>query len=87
MKSVTASGDRLAQLKQLAKVLAANIDACEDARALPALAKQYRETVLELEQLEGATDNGDEIEKILAQRQQDGKSGAVRAHRTGVSGH
>lgn len=35
MKSVTARGTRLEQLKQLAKVLASGIDACEDCRALP----------------------------------------------------
>ena len=53
MKSVTARGDRLRQLKTLAGVLAANIDACDDTRALPALAKQYRETVREIEEIEG----------------------------------
>ena len=84
MKSITAKGTRLEQLKQLAKVLAANIDGCQDARALPALAKQYRETVQEINELEGATGNDDEIDKILAKRQQDGKSGAVRTHRSGV---
>ena len=30
MKSITARGTRLEQLKQLAKVLAAGIDTCED---------------------------------------------------------
>ena len=34
MKSITARGTRLEQLKQLAKVLASGIDACEDCRAL-----------------------------------------------------
>lgn len=84
MKSITAKGTRLEQLKQLAKILATNIDVCQDARALPALAKQYRETVQEINELEGATSNDDEIEKLLAKRQQDGKSGAVRTHRSGV---
>lgn len=48
MKAATARGNRLEELKALARVLAENIDACEDARALPPLAKQYRETYMKL---------------------------------------
>ena len=66
MKSITARGTRLEQLKQLAK--------------------QYRETIREIEEIEGAKDDTDEIGAILAQREHDGKSGAVRTYRTGVSG-
>ena len=87
MKSVTARGTRLEQLKQLAKVLASGIDACEDCRALPQLTKQYRETIREIEEIEGAADNGDEVSEILAERQNDGKPGAVRTHRAGVPVH
>ena len=83
MKSITARGTRLEQLKQLAKVLASGIDACEDCRALT---KQYRETIREIEEIEGADNDTDEIGAILAQRDHDGKSGAVRTYRTGVSG-
>ena len=78
MKSITARGTRLEQLKQLAKVLASGIDECKDCRALPQLTKQYRETIREIEEIEGAKDDGDEVSKILAQREQDGKPGAVR---------
>ena len=84
MKSITARGTRLEQLKQLAKVLASGIDACEDCRALPQLTKQYRETIREIEEIEGAADDTDEISEILAQRESDGKPGAVRTHRTAV---
>ena len=84
MKSVTTRGTRLEQLRQLAKVLAAGIDTCEDCRALPQLTKQYRETIREIEEIEGTNDDTDEIGAILAERQQDGKPGAVRTHRTGV---
>ena len=87
MKSVTAKGGRLEQLKALAKVLAASIDDCEDCRALPALTKQYRETIREIEEMEGAADDGDEISAILAEREQDGKAGAVRKTRSELSGH
>lgn len=84
MKTVTARGDRLKQLKTLAGVLASSIDDCEDARALPQLAKQYRETVREIEELEGAEHHGDEIGEILLQRKADGKPGAVRPDRTAL---
>lgn len=87
MKSVTARGTRLEQLKQLAKVLASGIDACEDCRALPQLTKQYRETIREIEEIEGAADDTDEISEILAERESNGKPGAVRTHRAGVPGH
>ena len=86
MKSATARNDRLLQLKELAKVLAGSIDSCNDPKALPPLAKQYRETIREIEEIEGAKDDTDEIGAILAQREHDGKSGAVRTYRTGVSG-
>ena len=81
MKSITARGTLLEQLKQLAKVLAANIDGCDDPKNLPQLAKQYRETIREIEEIEGAADNGDEVSEILAERQSDGKPGAVRKNR------
>lgn len=78
MKSITSRGSRLKQLKTLAQVLAQNIDDCQDVRALPQLAKQYRDTIREIEEIEGTENNGDEIGEILAQRQTDGKPGAVR---------
>ena len=84
MKSITARGTLLEKLKQLAKVLATNIDSCDDPKNLPQLAKQYRETIREIEEIEGAADNGDEVSEILAERQSDGKPGAVRTHRTAV---
>lgn len=81
MKSITARGTRLEQLKQLAKVLAAGIDTCKDCRALPQLTKQYRETIREIEEIEGATNHGDEVSDILGERAADGKPGAVRKDR------
>lgn len=84
MKTVTTRGKRLEQLKTLASILAKNIDECEDVRALPQLAKQYRDTVREIEEIEGTDSNGDEIGEILAQRAADGKPGAVRKNRAAV---
>ena len=84
MKTVTSRGTRLDQLKALAKLLADSMDQCEDARALPALAKQYRETIKEIEEWEGGSQDEDEIGEILAQRQADGKPGALRKNRTAL---
>ena len=84
MKSVTARGGRLKQLKTLAGVLASSIDSCDDARALPQLAKQYRETIREIEEIEGAQHHGNEIGAILEERQADGKPGAVRKNRAAL---
>lgn len=77
MKSITAKGSRIEQLKELAKVLAAAIDACIDPKALPAMAKQYRE----IEEIEEVSADGDEISEILTSREADGKPGAVRKNR------
>lgn len=87
MKTVTARGSRVQQLKELARVLAGGIDSCDDPKALPAMAKQYRETIREIEDLEGGAQDGDEIGDLLAERRADGKPGAVRTHRTGPPGN
>ena len=84
MKRATARGGRLEQLKTLAGVLAENIDSCDDIRSMSSLAKQYRETIREIEEIEGAQNHGDEIGEILAQRKADGKPGAVRKDRAGL---
>lgn len=45
---------------------------------VPQLSKQYRETIRELEEIRGVIDDDDEINKILAAREVNGKPGAVR---------
>ena len=46
MSTVTANGDRLDQLENLARILAAQIDRCaaepDSAKTMPQLARQYR---------------------------------------------
>lgn len=81
MKTVTARGTRLEKLQTLAAVLAVKIDGCKDDRAMPQLAKQYRDTIREIEEIEGADQHGNEIGAILAERKADGKPGAVRKDR------
>lgn len=80
MTEVT-SADRLTQLKALLEILAEQIDRQPGARDLAGLAKQYRETLIEIEEIEGARSNDDEIGTLLASREADGKSGAVRQSR------
>jgi hypothetical protein len=85
--TVSRKGNRLEQLKKLRDTLAKAIDTCESMRDLATLSRQYRETIREIEEIEGADNDGDEIGEILAERENDGKPGAVRAHRAGVPGH
>lgn len=51
-----------------------------NSRTYASLAKQYRETIKEIEEIEGNSEHTDEIAQILNAR--DGMPGAVRASRT-----
>ena len=82
MSSLIEAKDRLGQLIALRDRLASAIDLCESMRDLAALSRQYRETIREIEEIEGTADDGDEISEILAERAADGKPGAVRKART-----
>lgn len=77
LSSAVRAGSRLDQLKVLAKILAKQIDNCESQRDLAGLSKQYRDTLREIEEIQGV-DNDDEISEILSKRDSDGKPGAVR---------
>ena len=81
MRSITRRGTRLEKLKELARVLAKELDTAEDRKLIPQLARQYRETIREIEEIEGAGVADDEIGAILAGREADGKPGAVRKNR------
>lgn len=82
MAGVTRNGSRLEQLENLAVILAGQMDECtklqEGPRLMPQLAKQYRETVREIEEIKGMEDTDDEIGEILSARKVDGKPDAVR---------
>lgn len=86
LTTATKAGTRLEQLKTLANVLAQDIDvAYQDEsgiKVVAQLAKQYRETIAEIEELEGADGSDDEIGEILQSRADDGKPGAVRKNRS-----
>ena len=69
--------DRLRKLKSLERKLMQQMKLA-DSKSYAALAKQYRETIREIHDIERAGDSEDEISEILAERKADGKSGAVR---------
>lgn len=79
-------GTRLEKLKTLADKLAECIDLAQadsgDIKQLAPLAKQYRDTIKEIEEIEGTNDETDEIGAILTERASDGKPGAVRKDRS-----
>lgn len=77
----TLNESRLTQLKALLEILADEIDQRPGARDLAQLSRQYRETLKEIEEIEGTGNDGDEIGEILAGREADGKAGAVRKNR------
>lgn len=74
----TKNGTRLEQLKALAGILARKIDSPGERDNVAQLAKQYRETTKEIEEIEGMAVSDDEIGDILAERDAAGKPGAVR---------
>jgi hypothetical protein len=71
MQAVTESS-RVEQLRELLLILAKEIDGGPGARDMASLARQYRETLKEIEEIEGANDDTDEIAKLLSG---DGESG------------
>ena len=70
--------NRLDRLIELRDILDAAIAECDSKRDLAALSRQYRETLKEIEEIEGAEQNDDDISEILSERAAAGKSGAVR---------
>lgn len=72
------NGSRLEQLKTLAAILARQIDHPGEKDNIAQLAKQYRETIREIEEIEGMAVSDDDIGDILAAREAAGKPGAVR---------
>ena len=86
MRSVNRRGTRLEKLQELAKVLAKQLDTVEDVGMIPQLAKQYRDTIREIEEAEGVNAADDEIGNLISLREAAGKPGAVRKNRAGLQG-
>ena len=72
--------DRLEKLKDLEEKLLAIMETA-DSKSFAPIAKQYRETIREIEEIEGTGDLDDEIGSILQSREANGKPGAVRKNR------
>lgn len=68
---------RLEKLRELEEALHKSLQVC-DADKMAPLARQYRETLKEIEEIEGAEANDDDIAEILTERESHGKAGAVR---------
>ena len=73
--------NRLGKLKALSEILADALDNVESPKDCASLARQYRETIREIEEIEGVWEK-DEIAEILQKRGDNGEAGAVRANRT-----
>ena len=69
--------NRLEKLRELEKDLYVMMQRA-NSRSIAPLARQYRETLKEIEEIEGADANDDEIADILSERESAGKAGAVR---------
>ena len=68
---------RLDKLKALEEELRKGLESCET-RELASLARQYRETLKEIAEIEGTETDGDEITELLSSRESAGKPGAIR---------
>lgn len=66
LKTVTAEGDLLEALKTLALNLADELEG--ENRGNANLARQYRETMKDIAELEGGESDGDEIGELLERR-------------------
>lgn len=64
LADAASGGDQLSQLRTLASLLAAAIDAAES-REVPGLARQYRDTLRDIRELEGGEDDGDEVNEVV----------------------
>lgn len=73
---------RLKKLKELEKRLIRAMDEASE-RDMAAIARQYRETLKEIEEIEGEGPANDQIGDILGARRAAGKAGAVRKSRAG----
>lgn len=80
MRAVTKRGRRIEMLRNLALVLADAIDEADGQHSMAQLARQYRETIAEIESIEGVGGD-DELAKALGL---DGDANAVRPRRTAV---
>ena len=66
MADVTSDGTRLEQLRNLALVIAAEIDSGGEGHSMAQLARQYRETIREIAEVEDGAEPTDEIALLIS---------------------
>ena len=66
MLEVTRDGTEREKLENLALTIASAIDECVYMKDVPPLAKQYRETIAAIREIDGGDDGDDELEALLA---------------------
>ena len=59
-------------LKALATQLAHEIDVCTDQKLMAGLARQYRETMTQIDTIEGGADDDDQIATIILRNRKSG---------------
>lgn len=72
VKEATADFVLLDGLKALAERLSDEIDKCDDSRELAALSRQYRETMVKIDEIEGGPDDEDAVAAIINRNRQSG---------------
>lgn len=66
VRSATDSGTHLEQLKTLAQVLADKLDDVgTEAKSIASISREYRETIKEINLIEGGDDDQDDIDDII----------------------
>ena len=83
MVDTNKNGTYIEKLEALAAYLAERLEGASDKEAA-GLARQYRETIQEIERMKGMEEKDDEIAELLSERAADGKPGAVRQDRSAV---
>ena len=68
---------RLEKLKALEETLEEQMERA-NSRSIAAIARQYRETLREIAEIEGTEEADDEIAEILQERESNGKARSVR---------
>lgn len=70
MQEATSNYVRLDGLKALADRLSSEIDLCDNPRLIAGLARQYRETMAEIDAIEGGADDEDEVAAIIVRNRE-----------------
>lgn len=65
LTELTNVAERVESLKELADILAQSIEECDSKRDLAALSRQYRDTLREIDEIEGGVEVDDGITVLI----------------------